>query len=179
MVFTLAADATLYASRLFGALFLWLVAPNWPPTAIAPLSWSLAPAAGAALLIAAGGSRLALWTLLTGGSPGLGTAAALSGRMAAAALFVLLAMQVSAPTAHAFQAIVFVIFGYAGLHTAIGTVFAGYGLWRWRAGFVSPRRSLDLRLGWLWHDYAAIAGLVAIGAVATFRILAASGPAGP
>lgn len=179
MVFTLAADATLYASLLFGALFLWLVAPNWPPIAITPLSWSMALAAGAALLIAAGGSRLALSSLSTGGSPVLGTAAAFCGQMGSAGLFVLLAGQVPAPDGHAFQAILFVVFGYAALHAAIGAIFAGYGLWRWRAGYVSPRRSLDLRLGALWHDYTAIAGLVAIGAVATLRMLAVSGPAIP
>jgi cytochrome c oxidase subunit I+III len=31
MVFTLFANGTLFASLLFGALFLWAVAPNWPP----------------------------------------------------------------------------------------------------------------------------------------------------
>jgi cytochrome c oxidase subunit I+III len=34
-------------------------------------------------------------------------------------------------------------------------VFSGFGLWRSRAGFISPARSLDLRLGAIWAGFTA------------------------
>ena len=41
-------------------------------------------------------------------------------------------------------------------------LFAGFGLYRGHAGYLSPRRSLDLRIGRLWHDYTAITGAIAL-----------------
>jgi cytochrome c oxidase subunit I+III len=47
-----------------------------------------------------------------------------------------------------------------------------------RSGRVSPARALDLRIGRLFHAYAASAGLVAVGFVWVIAALgAAGGPA--
>src|SRR5690606_3638254 len=51
MVFAIAADVTMFASLLFGALFLWLVAPGWPPSAATGAA--LPPALLAALALGA------------------------------------------------------------------------------------------------------------------------------
>ena len=52
-----------------------------------------------------------------------------------------------------------VILLYVGLHVEVVAVFAGFGIWRSRAGYVSARRSTDLRIGALWHAFtAALAG---------------------
>jgi len=51
---------------------------------------------------------------------------------------------------------------YVGLHAAIGAVLAIYGLWRWNSGYIGPSRMLDLRIGRLWHDYTAVAGLIGL-----------------
>ena len=69
MVFTLAADATLFSALLFGALFLWLVAPNWPPTAIGRIDWMLALPTIMALGAAAVAGRFAARSLAAGGTP--------------------------------------------------------------------------------------------------------------
>ncbi|MFC4167865.1 cytochrome c oxidase subunit I, partial [Teichococcus aestuarii] len=50
MALLLLADAALYASLLFGALFLWVVAPGWPPPALLGFSPSLILLALAGLL---------------------------------------------------------------------------------------------------------------------------------
>ena len=48
------------------------------------------------------------------------------------------------------------------LHAAIGALLAVYGLWRWKTGFISEKRKVDLSIGRLWHDYTAVAGLIGL-----------------
>lgn len=66
------------------------------------------------------------------------------------------------PTEHAYAAVSSAILIYLALHTLLGVIFALYGLYRGGAGYLSPARSLDLRIGVLWHDYTAAAGVLAI-----------------
>ncbi len=158
MVFALTADATAYVSLLFGALFLWISAPNWPPQELAQMGVSGPALAAVASLVAAfAGWRAAShptstgWLLLT-----------VMAHLAAAGTMLWLALTaVPDPRTHAAAASVFVVIAYAALHNALGAVFAGYGIWRVRSGFVSPRRCLDLRIGSLWHQYSAGVALAA------------------
>jgi cytochrome c oxidase subunit I+III len=175
VVFTLAADATLFASLLFGGLFLWLVAPNWPPAIVAAPSLALSATAAVALVAASLFGRVAPHRLAGGGTPLPWLAACLAAQFAAALVLALMAARIEAPTAHAHLAVAFVILSYAALHAAIGALFAGHAIARVAGGFVSPLRSLDVRIGRLWHDYAAAAGLLAIGAVHLFASLVAGG----
>ncbi|MCO5156760.1 MAG: cytochrome c oxidase subunit I [Aquamicrobium sp.] len=178
MAFACAADATLFASLLFGALFLWLVAPGWPPpSAAAP---AMVPALAAALVLAATAAcgRRAVAALGNGASPVAWLAACAGAQGATVALFGWMAAGVPAPTVHAHHATVFVILVYAGIRAALGALLAGYGLWRNHAGYVSPVRSLDLRIGALWHDYATVTGLVALGAAMLTAFLAGAVEAG-
>lgn len=159
VVFALAADATAYTSLIFGAFFLWLSAPNWPPpnldfTFVAP---SLV--GGLALLTAAVAGRLA------DGTPGrtvVSLSLALAAHLASVAAVAVILMSIPAPTGHAASAAAFAVAAYVLLHAGIGAVLALYGLWRWRAGFIGPARVLDLRIGQLWHDYTAVAGLIGL-----------------
>jgi cytochrome c oxidase assembly factor CtaG len=48
------------------------------------------------------------------------------------------------------------------LHAGIGALLALYGLWCSRTGYVSPARSLDLRIGAQWQNYTAVIGLIAL-----------------
>ncbi|CAO3435045.1 cytochrome c oxidase subunit I [Azospirillum doebereinerae] len=173
MVFTLAADVTLYVSLLFGAFFLWLSAPNWPPEHLGGTAYPAQALGILGLLLAAGMGR---WGVrkAAGAAPALavgalGHAAALAGIgwMAWAAL--------PDPTAHAAAASMAAVLAYAGLHAGIGLVFALYGVHRVRRGFVSARRTLDLRLGRLWHDYTAVAGSVALAFPSLLAALARHG----
>ena len=159
VVFACAADATLFSALLFGALFLWLVAPGWPPSSIA--GPALLPALLAAAAVRAG--RLVVCA---------------AAQLLAVLVFFLMAAQVPAPTAHAHQATLFVILVYAGVRAALGAILALHGLWRWHGGYVSARRSLDLRIALLWHGYAAATGLVALAATMLLALLAGAVEAG-
>ena len=58
LIFTLVADGTLFASLIFGTLYLWISAPNWPPAATFAPDIKLAMATIAALVVAAAASRV-------------------------------------------------------------------------------------------------------------------------
>jgi len=176
MLTWLAGDATLYASLLFGALFLVVVAPAWPPQAVLESGWLWTILPGAGLVLAAGGRHLAERSpvgsaLHYGALIGSG----LSHGLAIAGL-VLLMGALPDPRAHAYGAISFAILFYGLVHCAIGALLAFYTVWRVKAGYVSARRRLDLRLGRAWSDYTALAGLVGLAMVTVLPWL--SGGAG-
>ncbi|MBB3935527.1 cytochrome c oxidase subunit I [Aureimonas phyllosphaerae] len=172
MTFVLLADATMFASLLFGALFLWLVAPSWPPPLMTDLPATILVAAAAALLVAVGGAAFALRSLKKGsGLPGM--IVAVAGSAGATALLGWLVWQVPEPTSHAHLALTAAILTYLGFHAAVGLVFALFGLWRIRAGIVSARRSADLSIGALWHGYTAATGIIGLAFVAIMPWLAA------
>jgi cytochrome c oxidase subunit I+III len=156
----LAADATAFASLGFGLLFLWVVAPNWPPPEL--LQWSPWGAAltGAGLVTALMAGQVAARRRVIAHAAWREALLAISGLGHLVALLGIAAIVVITPdpTRHAYAAVILVMLLYAGLHAAIGLVFAGFGIWRSRAGFVSPARSIDLRLGAIWTGYTAALG---------------------
>ncbi|MBD8662319.1 cytochrome c oxidase subunit I [Rhizobium sp. CFBP 8752] len=157
MVLTLVADATLYISLLFGCLFLWVSAPNWPPAGFVVDVKLLALAVGGVIMSCVG-ARLAAGR---NGAVTVGSALALLGHLISTGLFLAIALLVlPAPSGHAAIASVFVIFIYAALHGTIGAVFAAHALWT-SIGNSKAILSLDLRIGRLWHDYTAAAGISA------------------
>lgn len=174
MVFTLASNATLYASLLFGGLFLWTSAPGWP--AQEPPGMSLAFSALTAGMIAAGGALGAAAARRAGRAPRTFLLASAAAHLTATLLLGWMALNgVPDRTGHALSAVCFAILCYAGFHTALAAVFALYGVWRDATGFISQRRDLDLRIGRLWHLYTAVAGVLG---VAFIHLLIAMGSAG-
>ena len=178
MVMTCAAEATLFSSLLFGGLFLWLVAPQWPPARPALPDPLLAGACAVLLVLAAFAGRGGLAALLRQRSPALRLGVCAGAHGGAALLFALMAASVPVPTAHAHNATALVLLSLCGLRAGFGALLAAYGLWRWHAGFLSAARSLDLRIGRVWHDYAAATGLIGISAAFVFAWLATTGGAG-
>ncbi len=154
-----AADATLYASLLFGALYLAVVAPGWDGPAPAT-NWlpaiGLATAFGASVL-----ARRARRLNQAGDSPyrWLLGGAALAGltELACVTGMVLL----GDATTHANLALRFALYAYCAIHAGIAMLIMAHAAWRWREGFVSAVRATDLRLSVLWTDYAALALLPA------------------
>jgi cytochrome c oxidase subunit I+III len=164
MVFTLAANGTLFASLVFGALYLWLVAPAWPPTEIVVRSlW--VPAAAILLVAAAVSMRMTsrLNRAAKAFIPMLMTTLLVD--LAALAVLSVAAFMLPDPTSHAHIATVAALLGYSWVHAFGGLAFGLNALLRARNGYVSPRRSLDLRLVRLWHDYAAITGVIGMALV--------------
>ncbi|MCF6368053.1 cytochrome c oxidase subunit I [Rhizobium halophilum] len=161
MVFAITADATAYISLLFGGLFLWISAPNWPPQDAHEIGLSLPALAAVTSTVAAVAGWRAAASLPS--STGLLSLASLT-HLATAGIMLWLALtSVPNPHAHAAAATVFVVLCYAALHSLMGAVFAGYGIWRIRSGFVSHARSLDLRIGAMWHGYSALIAITAAG----------------
>ncbi|MBB3997297.1 cytochrome c oxidase subunit I [Aureimonas pseudogalii] len=174
LMLLLVANATLFASLLFGALFLWLTAPLWP--ALLDVSLPL-PKRAALVIAAAAAAILAHLALARARRTGPDAAvpmlagAALAQVLAAALGVWLLAVHVPDPTRHAYPALVFAFLAYLVLHAAIGAVLAGFGIWRCRAGFVARDRLGDLAIGTLWHDYTAAATLIAVLFLAALEAL--------
>lgn len=177
MVLTLVADATAYAALLFGGLFLWVSAPGWPvagidgPDNLVTLTLTLCVLAG--VLIAARRS------VVHGSHGRIGWLVFLAAAHGAAAMLFGLMAYAVAPlhTGHALFAVIFAVYCYAGLHALLGALFALYGIWRVRGGYVSPARDLDLRLGARFHAYAAVAGILAVVFVWQFAMLGTGGDA--
>jgi cytochrome c oxidase subunit I+III len=172
LVFTLVADATLFSSLLFGTFYLWIGAPNWPPTILYQPSLLLAFVCAAALIIAAFAGRLSLKAAAKGHAPQGWIAVAAVGLIITVAMTVaLIGGIIPHPPEHALGATAAALLGYVTLHGIIGLLFILSNLFRVAAGFVSPRRLGDLRLTRLWLDYTAISGFVAVGLVLSLPTL--------
>jgi cytochrome c oxidase subunit I+III len=162
----LVADGTLFTSLLFGTLYLWISAPNWPPTVTPETDRLLALASVAAFIVAAAAARGSLRALAAGGAPHgwiAFTALALLG--AITAIVVLIGGIAPHPREHALGATAAGLLGYVALHGGIGLLFLVSNFMRVTAGFVSPRRLVDLRLTRLWLDYTAVTSVIAVGLV--------------
>lgn len=160
MVFILTANATLYTSLLFGGLFLWLSAPNWPPPDMDFTFPAFSLAAASGLIVSAIGARV---TTGKSSQTPLGLAVILIGCLMVTLSAAAIGVAIPGPETHAASASALAVVVYVGLHASIGGIFASYGLWRWYSGYISAVRSLDLRIARLWHDYTALAGLVGLG----------------
>jgi cytochrome c oxidase subunit I+III len=164
--FALIADGTLFTSLVFGTFYLWIAAPHWPPAVTPDTNLLLALASVAALVVAAAGARGSLRALAGGGAPqgwiGLAALALLGG---IAAIVLLIGGIAPHPREHALGATAAALLGYVALHAGIGLLFLVSNLLRVAAGFVSPRRIVDLRLTRLWLDYTAVTGAIAVALV--------------
>ncbi|HXH52030.1 MAG TPA: cytochrome c oxidase subunit I [Sphingomicrobium sp.] len=176
MVFTLVADGALFGSLLFGYLFLWTIAPNWPPPRwiepdpILPLLSAVALAAGAyfarrarmANALDAASSRQS--SLLIG---------AVAGLTAMLAFLAAPLMLAPSPVEHAYGAGVAALSGYAALHAFLAAVACGFAWARGSFGYVSPLRSLDMRNAELFWLYTAGTGFVILALIHLLPLAAA------
>jgi cytochrome c oxidase subunit I+III len=161
MLMSLAADATVAASLMFGYFFYWTVSPNWPPaeyrfdTVLPAVVGLLLLIGSSAAFIAARGDRRRRGPLLAA----LGL---LIGFALATAWFVL---QVDInPTRHAYDAIITAIVAWQAIHV-LACLCAGILLVLRRVpeSYASERRIVAL----LWH-YTALQGALMLGALAAF-----------
>ena len=163
LICALVADGTLFASLLFGTLYLWIGAQGDLPVVSEPQPM-LALTVIAALAVAMVATRRSLHAVATEGMPlgwiGLAAIALLAAVAAAAAL---IAGVLPLPRQHAFGATGAALLGYVMFHAGVGLLFLLSNLLRIRAGYVSPRRLVDLRLTRLWVDFSAVTGAIALG----------------
>ena len=176
MVVGLAVNATFYITLLFGYLYLWAVAPAWPPDAFVDAGRLTALLVAMATLAGALGFHVAVRANADGRSPLPGLALALvAGAMAALGLVWQLVHDIPSPTGHAYAAVTTVLVGYVALHALLSAVMAGFAALRWRHGYVSPLRSLDLRVPRLWSAYTALVALISLGLVHALPALLGAG----
>jgi cytochrome c oxidase subunit I+III len=174
LIFTLVADGTLFASLVFGTLYLWISAPNWPPAAVAEPNRILALGAVAALVAGTVAARGSLRAVAAGGTARGWIAVAMLALFAGIAAVVGMIAGVGPhPRVHALGATASALLFYIALHAGIGLLFLVSNLLRLGAGFVSPRRRTDLRLTRLWLDYTLVTGAIALGLVLALPGLAA------
>jgi len=69
------------------------------------------------------------------------------------------------PREHALGATASVLLGYVAFHAGAGLLFLFSNFQRIRNGYISQRRSSDLRLTQLWVGYTLVTGIVAVGLV--------------
>lgn len=74
-------------------------------------------------------------------------------------------LNLASPTSHAYYAVTTFLLGYLALHALLAAAMAGFSLLRWRHGFISPRRSLGLRVPRLWPGYTAVVSSIGLGLV--------------
>lgn len=68
------------------------------------------------------------------------------------------------PTAHAYDATLWVLAGCVILHAGLAALMTAYLAARVRAGFVAAGRIGEARVVRLWTDYAALVTLLCLGA---------------
>ncbi len=157
MRLALVANATLFASLLFGGLFLWV--SNLGPRPItdvvstAGAAWIIPIAIFAGCAGAASGVKKVLYRPML-------LASLIVYAVAATLLLMKLHERSAIATSLALNAVEFAVSCYLFLHLGLGLVFAGFGLWRTRE-YVSDARKNDLRIGSLWHIYCLGVVLIA------------------
>lgn len=179
LVYALIADAAVLGSLVFAAVYLWAVAPGWPPPQYAEVAlWVLGAAVACSLLVLMA-SRYAGRSLRKSGrsepvpgelissepvSSGSGRAGPLPTHALwthALGLLLLLAVLVWAIGAlpagdtHAQAAVAAALLWYAAIHVGAALLMSLFLLLRWKSGFVSARRNLEPRVVWLFGHYSA------------------------
>ncbi|MEZ0167403.1 cytochrome c oxidase subunit I [Microvirga sp. TS319] len=162
-LFLLLADGVFFGALLFGYVFLWTVAPNWPPPAwLEPgLSGPLLALGGAVL--AFGGIRLADRAIRCNAGPWLGLLLSLAG-LAALGSAAITVLARTTHDAHAYDATLWVVAGYVVFHAAVAGLMTVFLVLRAGAGYLSARRIGEARIVRLWIDYAVAAAVLGLGA---------------
>jgi cytochrome c oxidase subunit I+III len=175
--FMLVANGTLFASLMFGYIFLATMAPNWPPPALVEPQLGVLAAILVGVLAGAGTAQRAV-AMNTDAGPAAAMpwliAGLVAGVLAAAGFAAVPLTGMVSPTEHAYDATVAALAGYGALHSGLAAVICGHVLARSWAGYVSPLRSLDLRVARLWWGYTALTGLLITVAIFGLPLVAPS-----
>jgi len=176
-VYALIGDGAVLASLVFGAVYLWALAPGWPPAVFAEVPlWTVA-VAGVCWLAALAGVRMAGRCLSAGrgsmhrlSSGGLG--------LHVAAMLVLLSVLawtlagLPPASTHAQSAVTAALLWYAAVHTGAALLMSLFLMLRWRNGYVSARRCLEPRVVWLFGHYALGSSLLCLVLAAAPALMA-------
>ncbi len=174
MFITMLGDITAFIALVFGYFFYWTIHTDFPPTP-SPGPGAFWPLTGGVLLLAAWGltflshvanrrDRSGLFTLLI-------TLAILLATAGGAALVMGPLRSQMDPTAHVYQAIVWVLVGWTALHVAVGAIMQGYCLARRFAGRMTSRYDADICNVLLYWHFLALTVVITVGVVAGFPLV--------
>jgi len=171
MFITMMADATAFASLIFGYFFYWTVHPDfppadiigpgvhWPMVALAILLGGWIATVAAQEVNARGGVVAARWLVAIGAVASLaGGAATLIGPWSTG----------MDPTAHVYPAIVWVIAIWTAAHAGVGLIMQLYGVACGIAGRITPDHDADLRNIALYQHFMAFTALVSLLTIGLF-----------
>jgi cytochrome c oxidase subunit I+III len=151
MAMALVADAALYGSLAFAHLFLWTLAPSWPPAGQHDAGLLVPGIALAALVASSVAIRLRRYTPAI--VLALGAAVMESGALVASGL---------SPSAHAYGAVVALLWTFGALHIALAVLMAAYLLLRRRTGRVDRHAEPIVALFWHYTVGQWAAGFILI-----------------
>ncbi len=159
-VFSLLADAAIFASLAFGTIYVWLVAPQWPPRQIVELgAWSYVAIVGFAAFLPLGRYAVAANSK---GAPFAALWVLVALCVIQIALLALLLSRVSDPSTHAHLATSFTLLLYAAVHAGLCLVLTLNTMLKTYRGQVSPRRRVDFSVNKLWYDYTTVTSALSI-----------------
>ncbi|MCV0383955.1 MAG: cytochrome c oxidase subunit I [Erythrobacter sp.] len=159
-VLAAAANGTLFASLIFGYLFLRVVAPNWPPPGEYGL-YLLEPGLitiGAILALVF--ARFGRHNFVRAKVGAVATALCLA--LSAAVLLVSGLRHLPGPTEHAFAAVSWMLTGYAIFSAMVGALIQLFASRRVASGHASAERPHGLRIAAVWSDYGAVVAIVVV-----------------
>lgn len=157
MVYTLVADAAVLGSLIFGAIYLWVLAPSWPAPVVAQVPLVLLPGLALAWAVVFLGMRMA--RPFSGAGPRheramAGVSIQVLALLCALALAGWSLKGLPAGNTHAQSALVSALLWYGIIHLMVSLLMCAFLMARWRAGFVSERRRLEPRVIWLFTNYS-------------------------
>ena len=174
MFIAVLADGTAYVSLIFGYFFYWTVSEAWPPPQTGEPGLLLPALALPFLLLAAGLMRWSVVALRLVQTGRFKLAVCLGGLALSAAAALQLLWLLGAdldPTAHAYPAIVWTIYGYYLFHIGLALVMGLYVLARFFAGHLAPGFDIDLRNTALFWYYTAFQGVLAMATIHLFPLV--------
>ncbi len=148
------------------------MAPDWPPAQVLQNGWLLILLPSLGLLGAAIVGHLARSRAAEPQGRRLALAAVAALHLVGIAGLVWLAFSLPDPRGHAYAATSLALVLYLLIHAGVGALMSLYAIYRDLAGYVSARRSADLRIGVLWNDFSAGAGLIGLLLIALLPELA-------
>lgn len=174
MFITMVGDMTAFASLVFGYFFYWTIHENFPPAG-ASGPGQFWPVLSGLLILGAWGLTLAARRWNGAGRAGLAQAGLVAGvGLAAAGIGAAVAgpwLNGMDPTAHVYQATVWVLILWLGTHVAVGIVMQLYCLARARAGRLTAAYDIDIwNVSLFWHFVAITAG-VTVAVIAFFPLV--------
>jgi cytochrome c oxidase subunit I+III len=174
MFITMLADATAFASILFGYFFYWSLKSEFPPRSI-PGPGMFWPGVAIALLIAAWALSIGARRWNRANRAGAFYAATLAGSIFAlggcAALLAGPWIWEMDPKDHVYSATIWLIAIWTALHGAVGILMLLYTAARRLAGRMTARYDIDICNTVLYWHFLAITAVAAVAVMAVFPVL--------